>query len=197
MATPPKNEEDSLGGRVKRYARVGSTVGGLAARLAGGRVLGRPVDKAEHAADLKAALGGLKGPLMKVAQIMATVPDMLPEEYTLEFAQLQTNAPSMGWAFVKRRMATELGTDWARRFAEFEHTAAAAASLGQVHRAVEHSSGDREDGRPLACKLQYPDMAAAVEADLTQLKIVFAIWQRYDRAIDTRDVHAELSARLR
>ncbi len=196
MADSPKSEEDSFGGRVKRYARVGSTVGGLAARLAGGRVLGRPVDKAEHAADLKAALGGLKGPLMKVAQIMATVPDMLPEEYTLEFAQLQTNAPSMGWAFVKRRMATELGPDWASRFAAFDHAAAAAASLGQVHRAAELPKGGG-DGRTLACKLQYPDMAAAVEADLTQLKIVFGIWQRYDRSIDTGDIHAELSARLR
>ena len=185
------DEEDSLGGRIKRYARVGSAVGGIAARYAGGRVLGMPVDRLEHASDLKAALGGLKGPLMKVAQILATVPDMLPEEYTAELAQLQTNAPSMGWAFVKRRMKTELGADWQNRFASFEHAAAAAASLGQVHRAVAH------DGQQLACKLQYPDMASAVEADLRQLKIIFSIYRRYDRAINPTNIHTELSERLR
>lgn len=182
---------DSLGGRLKRYARVGTTMGGLAARLAGNRLFGLTIDRPEHAAELKTALGGLKGPLMKVAQILSTVPDMLPEEYTLELAQLQHNAPSMGWAFVKRRMQAELGPDWRGRFATFEQTAAAAASLGQVHRATDH------DGRRLACKLQYPDMASAVEADLQQLKVIFSIYRRYDRAIDPSNIHAELSERLR
>ena len=187
----PYDDEDSLPSRLKRYARVGSTMSGLAVRLAGNQLFGVPLDRPEHAAEITAALGGLKGPLMKVAQIMATVPDMLPEEYTAELAQLQHNAPSMGWPFVKRRMSAELGSDWQRRFASFERTAAAAASLGQVHRAVAH------DGTRLACKLQYPDMASAVEADLQQLKVVFAIYRRYDRAIDPSNIHAELSARLR
>ena len=119
-----RNDQDSLGGRVRRYARVGSAVGGLAARYAGGRFFGITIDRPEHAAELTAALGGLKGPLMKVAQILSTVPDLLPEEYTAELAQLQTNAPSMGWAFVKRRMTAELGPDWQERFAAFEHQAA-------------------------------------------------------------------------
>jgi Predicted unusual protein kinase len=185
------NDDDRLAARLRRYARVGSTVGGLAVRLAGNQLFGLKIDRPEHAAELKAALGGLKGPLMKVAQILATVPDMLPEEYTQELAQLQQNAPSMGWTFVKRRMAAELGANWQQRFATFEHTAAAAASLGQVHRATAH------DGRPLACKLQYPDMASAVEADLAQLKIIFTIYRRYDGAIDPSNIHAELSARLR
>ena len=74
---------------------------------------------------------------MKVAQIMATVPDALPE-YVQELQQLQANAPAMGWPFVKRRMAAELGAGWLARFAAFEHEAAAAASLGQVHRATSH-----------------------------------------------------------
>jgi predicted unusual protein kinase regulating ubiquinone biosynthesis (AarF/ABC1/UbiB family) len=185
------DDEDSLPSRLKRYARVGSTMSGLAFRFAGNQLFGMQLDRPEHAAEIKAALGGLKGPLMKVAQILATVPDVLPEEYTAELAQLQHNAPSMGWPFVKRRMSAELGTAWQSRFASFEHTAAAAASLGQVHRAVGH------DGTRLACKLQYPDMGAAVEADLQQLKIVFAIYRRYDRAINPSNIHAELSARLR
>ncbi|HEY1386527.1 MAG TPA: AarF/ABC1/UbiB kinase family protein [Dongiaceae bacterium] len=174
-----------------RYARVGRAVGGLAARVAGQRYLGFKIDRAEHAAELKAALGGLKGPLMKVAQIMATIPDALPKEYVQELQQLQANAPAMGWPFVKRRMAAELGGNWQNKFKSFEHEAAAAASLGQVHRAVAH------DGTTLACKLQYPDMASAVEADLSQLRIIFSIYERYDRAIHTKEIHGEIADRLR
>lgn len=185
------SERNSLGGRVRRYARVGTAVGGLAARLAGERYLGLSVDKAEHAADLKAALGGLKGPLMKVAQILSTVPDALPKEYVDELSHLQSNAPAMGWPFVKRRMTAELGAGWQKKFAEFEREAASAASLGQVHRGVLH------DGRKVAVKLQYPDMSSAVEADLRQLDWVFKLYRRYDTAIDPSLIHTELSARLR
>ena len=184
-------EDSTLGGRVKRYARVGSSVGGLAAQLAGARVLGRSLDRGRHSAELKQALGGLKGPLMKAAQILATIPDALPREYAEELRQLQSNAPAMGWPFVKRRMRAELGPGWRERFQSFEQSAAAAASLGQVHRAL------GPDGRALACKLQYPDMLSTVEADLQQLKMIFSIYRRYDRAIDPSNIFAELSARLR
>jgi predicted unusual protein kinase regulating ubiquinone biosynthesis (AarF/ABC1/UbiB family) len=185
------SEDDNLAGRVRRYARVGAAVGGLAARLASQRYLGVKLDRDRHAADLATALGGLKGPLMKVAQIMSTIPDALPKEYVAELAQLQADAPPMGWPFVKRRMSTELGPNWLKRFASFEHDAAAAASLGQVHRATSHK------GELLACKLQYPDMQSAVEADLKQLRLIFSIYERYDRAIVTKDIHAEIAARLR
>jgi predicted unusual protein kinase regulating ubiquinone biosynthesis (AarF/ABC1/UbiB family) len=184
-------ERNRLTGRVRRYAKVGTAVGGAAARLAGERFLGLPLDRARHAADLKTALGGLKGPLMKVAQLLSTIPDALPEEYAAELAGLQSNAPSMGWNFVKRRMAAELGPDWQSRFKSFEPEAAAAASLGQVHRAVS------KEGQRLACKLQYPDMASAVEADIGQLRLILAIYGRYDRAIDSANIHAEIAARLR
>ncbi len=185
------DERNRLVGRVRRYTRVGAAVGGLAARLAGERYLGVEIDRVRHAEDLKRALGGLKGPLMKVAQIMSTVPDMLPSEYVEHLAELQANAPPMGWLFVRRRMTAELGPDWPKRFESFTHEAAAAASLGQVHRAV------GPDGRDLACKLQYPDMASVVEADLRQLRIVFAIYHRYDRAVDPSDIHDEIATRLR
>lgn len=176
---------------MRRYARVGTSVGGLAARLAGERWFGMALDRQAHAEDLRQALGGLKGPLMKAAQILSTIPDALPTEYAQELTQLQADAPAMGWLFVKRRMTTELGPDWRKRFRHFTREAVAAASLGQVHRAESH------DGRLLACKLQYPDMSSAVEADLRQLKLIFSVYRRYDRAIDTSQVHAELSARLR
>ena len=86
-------DDDTLGGRVRRYVRVSTAMGGLAARLAGQRYLGLPLDRPQHAADLKAALGGIKGPLMKVAQLLATIPNALPAEYANELATLQANAP--------------------------------------------------------------------------------------------------------
>ena len=184
------DERATVRGRVGRYGRVGAAVGGAAFRMAGQRYLGRPADPERNAADLKAALGGLKGPLMKAAQILATIPDALPADYARELSELQANAPSMGWPFVRRRMAAELGDDWRTQVAEFERTAAHAASLGQVHRAVGH------DGAALACKLQYPDMASTVAADLNQLKLVFSLYRRYDSAIDPSQIHAELADRL-
>ena len=184
-------DDNSLTGRVRRYAQVSTAMGGLAARLAGERYLGLSLDRGRHAAELKAALGGIKGPLMKVAQLLATIPDALPNEYVQELVQLQANAPAMGWPFVRRRMAGELGPDWQTRFRDFERTAARAASLGQVHRAA------ALDGTPLACKLQYPDMASAVEADLSQLKLAMSLYERYDRAVTTAEIHAEISDRLR
>ena len=184
-------DENSIAGRVRRYAQVSTAVGGLAARLAGERYLGIGVNREVHAADLKAALGGLKGPLMKVAQILSSIPDALPKEYVQELAQLQANAPAMGWPFVKRRMMGELGPNWQSRFGSFEQVAARAASLGQVHRAVSL------DGRALACKLQYPDMSSAMEADLSQLKLILSLFERYDSSISTNEIYAELSERLR
>jgi predicted unusual protein kinase regulating ubiquinone biosynthesis (AarF/ABC1/UbiB family) len=185
------SDEDTFSGRVRRYARVGGAMAGLGARLAGERYLGLPIDRGRHAADLKAALGGIKGPLMKVAQLLATIPDALPDEYVRELIELQANAPAMGWPFVRRRMMGELGPDWEHRFRSFEHEAARAASLGQVHRAVSL------DGTRLACKLQYPDMASAVEADLRQLRLAMGLYERYDRTVSTADIHAEIAARLR
>ncbi len=189
MATD--DEQNSLGQRVGRYARVSTAMGGLAARVAGEKLLGIPIERDAHARQLRQALGGLKGPLMKVAQILSTIPGALPEEYAKELSALQADAPPMGWMFVKRRMAAELGPDWEQRFGSFEHEAAAAASLGQVHRATAH------DGTILACKLQYPDMQSAVEADLRQLKLAMGLFESYDRAVSTGEVHRELSERLR
>ena len=186
-----ETENDSLTGRLKRYAKVTGAVGGLAARAAGQRYLGLDLGKQEMPADLKAALGGLKGPVMKVAQILATIPDALPDEYVKELRQLQSNAPSMGRLFVKRRMSSELGPVWQKKFKSFNKEAVAAASLGQVHKA------EVLDGQTVACKLQYPDMNSAVEADLKQLRFAMSIYQRYDNAINASEIYKELSARIR
>lgn len=185
------SERNRFTARAARYARVGANVGGVAARMAGARLFGLELDRGKNAAELAAALGGLKGPIMKVAQLMATIPDVLPPEYTTELAKLQSQAPPMGWAFVKRRMMAELGAGWQERFRDFEHHPAAAASLGQVHRATALT------GELLACKLQYPDMQSAVEADLSQLEWLFALHRRMDPAIDTSEIAKEIGARVR
>ena len=185
-------EANRLSARAARYARVGLNAGGVAARIATSMLTGRSSSgDARNAAALAQALGGLKGPLMKVAQLLATIPDVIPPEYAAELQKLQSEAPPMGAAFVKRRMIAELGAGWRERFAGFDLHPSAAASLGQVHRAVGH------DGADLACKLQYPDMKSAVEADLSQLQVLFAIQRQMDGAIDTREIAKEIGARVR
>src|SRR5436853_651210 len=184
-------EQNRFSARAARYARVGTNVGGVAAKFAASRLFGFGLDRGRNASDLAAALGGLKGPIMKVAQLMATIPDLLPPEYVEELQKLQSEAPPMGWAFVKRRMMAELGAEWQQKFGAFEHKPAAAASLGQVHRA------QSLDGHALACKLQYPDMQSAVEADLQQLDWLFAIHRRMDPVIDTSEIAKEIAARVR
>ncbi len=183
-------EDNRFAARAVRYARVGANVGGVAARMAGARLIGGG-DDAANAAALGKALGGLKGPIMKMAQLFATIPDALPPEYAEALQKLQSDAPPMGAAFVKRRMQAELGPDWQCRFGSFDLHPAAAASLGQVHRAT------TKGGQPLACKLQYPDMASAVEADIRQLEMLFSVHRRMSPAVDTREILKEVSERVR
>ena len=114
---------------MKRHASVAGAMSGVAAQAAGKRLFGMQINHAKHAQELRMALGGLKGPLMKIAQILSTIPDAVPPEYTKELAMLQSDAPAMGWLFVKRRMMGELGADWQSKFKSFEQTASAAASL--------------------------------------------------------------------
>jgi predicted unusual protein kinase regulating ubiquinone biosynthesis (AarF/ABC1/UbiB family) len=187
----PDREANRFSARAARYARVGANMSGVAARMAGARLFNRDGQDASNAANLAQALGGLKGPIMKVAQLLATIPDLVPPEYAAELQKLQSEAPPMGAAFVKRRMQAELGPHWQERFGSFDLTPAAAASLGQVHRATTKA------GAALACKLQYPDMQSAVEADLQQLELLFSLHRRMDPAIDTREIAKEIGERVR
>ncbi len=184
MSDPIDPERNRLSARIGRVAQVGANLtGAAAARFMGG--------DERFARALKEALGRSKGPLMKVAQLLATIPDLLPAAYAEEFRKLQSNAPAMGWPFVQRRMRAELGADWQGKFARFEHEAAAAASLGQVHRAALH------DGRAVACKLQYPDMASAVEADLAQLRTLLGVFKSVEGSVDSSEAIIEVGDRLR
>ena len=183
------SEANRLSARATRYARLGVNAGAFAARVGVNRLRGG--GRATDAKALASALGSMKGPLMKVAQMLSTIPDALPADFAAELMRLQSQAPPMGAAFVRRRMQAELGPDWRGRFAEFDFKPAAAASLGQVHRAV--SLG----GEGLACKLQYPDMASAVETDLSNLDLLFSLHRRAGAAIDTREIAGEIRERVR
>ncbi len=183
-------DKSKFGQRASRYTKTTGTLAGLAAKLAGEKFLGMNINKDEHAKQLMAALGNLKGPLMKVAQIVATIPEAVPPEYARELQQLQADAPPMGWPFVKRRMKTELGAEWQEKFGSFEQEAAAAASLGQVHKA------QSLEGELLACKLQYPDMQSAIDADLKQLRLIFSVYEKYDPSIATKNIQEEVAERL-
>ncbi len=184
-------ERDRFTGRVGRFARVGAGLTAAGAGFGANLLFGGDSSSERNAKLLKEALGRLKGPLMKAAQMVATVPDLVPPEFAKELAELQTNAPSMGWAFVRRRMAAELGPDWETKFASFEPEAAAAASLGQVHRATGH------DGRHYAVKLQYPEMESALESDLSQMRALMALARTLYGAIDTSEIAQEVGERLR
>ena len=190
MASLTDDEENNrFSARAGRYARLGANAGGFAARVAANRLMGG--DASVNARSLTNALGGLKGPVMKVAQLLATIPEALPPGYAEELMTLQTQAPPMGSGFVRRRMQAELGVDWRARFSDFDAAPFAAASLGQVHRATSLA------GEALACKLQYPDMASAVEADLSQLNLLFSLHRRMRPAVDTTDIAREIGARVR
>ncbi len=184
-------EDNNLVSRVKRYSKVTTSMTSLATKFAGKKYLNFDLSDQKYAAQITEILGNLKGPLMKVAQLSATIPDLLPEEYARKLAELQSNAPPMSWVFVKRRMKAELGENWEKNFMDFEKDASFAASLGQVHKAK------LNDNEIVACKLQYPDMSSAVIADLNQLKIIFKIYSSYNKSIQIREIYKEIEARLK
>ena len=119
------------------------------------------------------------------------IPEALPKEYAQQLSKLQAEAPAMNWLFVKRRMRNELGSNWLSFFKSFEKTANKAASLGQVHKAIE-----KKNQKLVACKLQYPDMKSAINADLKQLKLILKIYKQIDSSIITEDIYSELEERL-
>ncbi len=186
------NNKDNIpgGSKVKRYAKVSTTAINLLTKMAGQKYLKIDINKPEHAKKLMESLGDLKGPVLKVAQLLATIPEALPKEYAIELQKLQSQAPSMGWPFVRRRMSSELGDDWQSKFKSFDREAIAAASLGQVHKAV------TLDDKDVACKLQYPDMISAVKADLSQLKLIMGLFESYDNSISTSEMQKEIADRL-
>ena len=185
-----KKKNASYGQETKRIVKVSANLGGFIAKLATKNLLGMS-NQDKSAEELMQLLGNLKGPIMKVAQILSTIPDALPKEYAKHLSMLQAEAPAMGWLFVKRRMRTELGEGWEKKFIKFEKNANKAASLGQVHQAI-----DKKSKKLLACKLQYPNMDTTITADLKQLKIILKIYKQIESTIDTEEIYLELKDRL-
>ena len=187
----PDHEGSTLARRLQRYLMTTAGIGGVASRTAGRLLFGGALNDTANATDVTRLLGRLHGPLMKIAQVAGSLPDVLPPMFAAEMAKLQSDAPPMGPAFVRRRMAAELGPAWSSKFKSFEMTPVAAASLGQVHRAV------ATDGRALACKLQYPDMQSAVDADIAPFQTILALQRTAVRAFDTSEIAAEIGERVR
>lgn len=142
-------------------AQLGSEVIGKGARrLVGGEAELLSLSAAEK---LVETLGDLKGAAMKFGQLASMDPDLLPPELRSVVARLQNQAPPMGADVVERVIREQLGEAPQDRFAHFDRTPMAAASLGQVHRARLH------DGREVVVKVQYPGVDAGLKGDLDNL----------------------------
>lgn len=183
-------DSSNIFGMFKRYADISVKLPQIALKLAQYRYIDNADNTAKIASDIKDILGDLKGPVMKIAQLLSTVPDLIPAEFAAELGKLQSLAPPMHYLFVKRRMRAELGENWEDYFQTFEKQASAAASLGQVHKAVTN------EGLSVACKLQYPDMRSAVSADLSQLKMMFGLLDQYMGGVQSDKIFTEIQARL-
>ena len=187
----------------QRTAKLASLPLGVAGRVAAGwgkRLTGHTSEEinaelsARTAEQLFAVLGQLKGGAMKFGQALsvfeAAVPDEMAEPYREALTKLQSAAPPMSGDSVRRVLDTQLGRAWRDRFAEFDDEPAAAASIGQVHRAVWH------DGRDVAVKVQYPGAGEALRSDLRQLSRFSRLFQSLAPGAEIKPLLAELQDRM-
>lgn len=188
---------------LRRGAKLASLPLGLAGRATlglGRRIGGKPAAdvsaqlQAQAADQLFRVLGELKGGAMKFGQALSLFESVLPEDvaapYRDQLARLQDNAPPMPASRVQAVLARELGPDWRNRFTRFDLRPAAAASIGQVHRAVWH------DGRPVAVKVQYPGADEALRSDLRQIGRMSKVIAPLAGGMDVKALVEELVARV-
>jgi predicted unusual protein kinase regulating ubiquinone biosynthesis (AarF/ABC1/UbiB family) len=194
-------------GRLRRSAKLGSIVGMQGARYAGTKAtnVARSEDGArerleqrhiETAMKMVGALGQMKGAAMKLGQFASFIdtefiPDEYREIYQEQLAKLRTEAPAMPWEKVERVLEEEYdGEPLSEMFAEFEHEAFAAASIGQVHRA------ELLDGRAVAVKIQYPGIAEALDADLRNAGTIVRLARALAPGLDAKEIANELRERV-
>ena len=200
-------KDDLPQGRVRRTAKVGTVIGSQGARYAGTRAanLARSKERASEAMDarhLEAAermvdvLGTMKGAAMKIGQLASFIDtEFIPEEYRElyqdKLSKLRSEAPAMPWKKVKSVLEEEWdGEPVEELFEDFEQEAVAAASIGQVHRAV------LPDGRKVAVKVQYPGIAEALHADLQNAQMLMRMAKALAPGLDARAAADELKERV-
>jgi predicted unusual protein kinase regulating ubiquinone biosynthesis (AarF/ABC1/UbiB family) len=194
-------------GRVRRSAKLGSALGGQATRYAGTKAANvvRSSEKSderlesrhlETALKIAGTLGEMKGAAMKLGQLASFIDiEFLPEEYREiyqeQLAKLRTSAPPMPWEKVAKVLEDEYAPQRLDElFEEFEQEAFAAASIGQVHRATLH------DGRRVAVKIQYPDVADALESDLRNAGTIVRLAKAIAPGLDPKAIAEELKERV-
>jgi predicted unusual protein kinase regulating ubiquinone biosynthesis (AarF/ABC1/UbiB family) len=201
-----KNDRTIPRSRVRRSARVGVLAGVEGARFAGAKATnvvrskGKRQERMEAVATESAeklvdTLGTMKGAAMKMGQLASFIDtDYLPDEYRElyqeKLGKLRTAAPSMPWEKVRKVIDQEYDEPCEELFAEIEHEAFAAASIGQVHRAT------LSDGRRVAVKIQYPGVDAAIRADLSNAKMILRFAKAIAPGLDAKAVAAELRERV-
>jgi predicted unusual protein kinase regulating ubiquinone biosynthesis (AarF/ABC1/UbiB family) len=188
---------------VTRTAKLATLPVGIAGRAAlglGKRLGGRPAEivaqelQQRTAEQIFRVLGELKGGALKLGQALSVFEAALPPEiagpYRATLTRLQESAPALPAATVHRVLAADMGADWRAQFAEFDDQPAAAASIGQVHRAIWH------DGRAVAVKIQYPGAGRALSNDFTQLSRVGRLFGVLMPGLDVKPMLDELRARV-
>jgi predicted unusual protein kinase regulating ubiquinone biosynthesis (AarF/ABC1/UbiB family) len=186
--------------RAAKFAALPIGYAGRAALGFGKRVGGRPAElvaaemQARAAEQLFAVLGELKGGAMKFGQALSIFEAAMPEEaagpYRAMLTKLQDSAPALPAATVHEVLAAELGPRWRAKFRSFDDEAAAAASIGQVHRAV------WRDGRAVAVKIQYPGAAKALLSDLANVSRVAKVATLWIPGVEIGPILAELRGRM-
>src|SRR3954451_5373519 len=194
-------------GRLRRSAKLGSIVGVQGDRYAGTKAtnVARSEEGSkekleqrhlETAMKMVGALGQMKGAAMKLGQFASFIdtefiPDEYREIYQEQLAKLRTDAPSMPWEKVETVLAEEYeGEPLSELFAEIEHEAFAAASIGQVHRA------ELLDGRRVAVKIQYPGIAEAMDADLRNAGTIMRLSKALAPGLDAKAIAGEIRERM-
>jgi predicted unusual protein kinase regulating ubiquinone biosynthesis (AarF/ABC1/UbiB family) len=188
---------------VTRTAKLATLPVGLAGRTAlglGKRLGGRPAEivaqeiQQRTAEQIFKVLGELKGGALKLGQALSIFEAALPPEiagpYRATLTRLQDSAPPLPAATVHKVLAEDLGENWRENFAEFDDQPAAAASIGQVHRAVWN------DGRAVAVKIQYPGAGKALNNDFTQLSRIARLFGVLMPGLDTKPLLEELRSRV-
>jgi predicted unusual protein kinase regulating ubiquinone biosynthesis (AarF/ABC1/UbiB family) len=206
MARADRADKSMPTGRVRRTAKVGSLVGGQAARAYAtkaanltrseeGRRVAAERRQVEAAEQIVEVLGSMKGAAMKVGQVASFIdtgalPPEASKRIQQKLAELRDSAPRVSFRDMRKVIEHDLDDKLSEHFAEFEEDAVAAASIGQVYRARLH------DGREVAVKVQYPGVSSAVRADLQNLGLLLRAAKRMAPGMDVKAMSTEVRERL-